>query len=169
MKRLIVMRHATTAPAAAGGDIERPLTAAGHAEAEQIGRWLAGEGYVPDTAVCSTARRVRETWDGVEKGLGVSLPAQFENAMYLATSDDLRLLASEVEDRFACAMLLGHNPAVSHLAFDLTERADPEGRERLRAGFRPATVAVFELEGEAFAAVARGGARLVDLVAARDL
>ncbi len=169
MKRLIVMRHATTAPTAPGGDAERPLTAAGHVEAEQVGGWLAAHGYVPETAVCSTALRVRETWAGIEKGLGVSPPASFDRAIYMATSDDLRLAASEIDGRFDCAMLVGHNPAVSHLAFDLTERSDPEGRERLRAGFRPATVAVFETLDDSFADLSRTGARLVDFVSARDI
>jgi phosphohistidine phosphatase len=169
MKRLIVMRHATTVPSAPGGDAERSLTEAGHAEAERIGRWLAAHGHVPQAAVCSTARRVRETWAGVERGLGATPPADFDESVYLATSDELRQIASELDDGSACAMLVGHNPAVSHLAFELTERHDPAGRERLRAGFRPGTVAVLEVAADSFAALAGSGATLVDYVSARDV
>ncbi len=169
MKRLIVMRHATTAPTAPGGDIERALTAEGHAEAERIGAWLAEQGHVPDTALCSTARRVRETWAGVEKGLGVSPPARFARVVYAASARELRLEVSELEDRFATAMLVAHNPSVTQLTFDLTERVDAPGRERLRAGFRPATVAVLDVAGDAFADLADRGARLVDFVSAHEL
>jgi phosphohistidine phosphatase len=169
MKHLILMRHATTAPSSPAGDAERPLTAEGHAEAERVGRWLSDRGHTPDSVLCSTALRVRETWAGVEKGLGMSPPLRFDRALYLATAEDLMLEASELDDGAGTAMLIAHNPAVTHLAFALTERVDAAGRERLRAGFRPATVAVFEVAGDSFAELAQQGARLVDFVSARDI
>jgi len=169
MKRLIVMRHATTEPSSPGGDAERPLTAAGHAEAARVGRWLVSRGYSPDLALCSTARRVHETWVEVEKAFDSPPTARFDRALYMATAHDLLLEASEVGDDVSAVILVAHNPAVSHLAFELTEHADPDGRERLRRGFRPATTAVFEGVGDAFGDLPEMGARLVDFVAVDEL
>ena len=77
--------------------------------------------------------------------------------------------ASEIEPSPDCVILIGHNPSITHFAFDLTGRVDPEGRERLRAGFRPATAAVFRLRGEASSELEAKGATLLDLVEARAL
>lgn len=167
MKRLIVMRHATTFGSSPGGDIERALTPEGIEEAARVGRWLSASGHVPDLALCSTARRVRETWAEVARALAAPVPVRFDPALYAASAGELMLEASEVGEAPATVMLVGHNPAVSQLAFDLTRHADPEGRDRLRAGFRPATVAVFEVA--AFAELPAAGARLIEFVAARDL
>ena len=169
MKQLIVMRHATAEGLLGVSDFERPLTAQGHAEAERVGGWLVDHGWVPDLALCSEALRVRETWAGVVRGLGTAPPSRFDPTMYDASAAELLQIASEVEEGPGCVMLVAHNPSVSHLAFDLTERTDPEGRERLRAGFRPATAAVFELRGERYLDLPQTRARLIDFVEAQSL
>jgi len=169
MKRLVLMRHGTAEGPAAAGDFERPLTAAGRLEAERVGVWLRVQGYAPQLALCSSALRVRETWAAVARGLEVSPPVRWDRALYAAAASDLMQHASEVEAGPECVILVGHNPSISHLAFDLTARRDPAGRERLRAGFRPATAAVFETRGERFADLPEMGATLVDLVDAQSL
>ena len=169
MKRLILMRHATAEGLAAGGDFERPLTAGGRLEAERMGVWLRTHGHVPELALCSTALRVRETWAAATRGLEASPPVRWDRALYGAAAADLMQHASEVEAGPECVILVAHNPSISHFAFDLTDRRDPAGRERLRAGFRPATAAVFEIPGEAFADLPESGATLVELVDAQSL
>ena len=168
MKRLIVMRHATAAGLGAASDFERPLTAEGQREAERVGAWLGGRGYLPQLALCSTALRVRETWAAAVRGLGVSPRVRWDRAFYDADAGDLMQEASEIEDDADTVILIAHNPSVTHFAFSLASRGDPEGRERLRAGFRPATAAVFELRGEAFADLPEQGGVLVDFIDARD-
>jgi len=170
MKRLIVMRHATAAGGlTAPSDFDRPLTPEGHREAERVGAWLGERGYVPEFALCSTALRVRETWAAAARGLGVSPPVRWDRALYDADAADLMQEASEIEGNADTVILIAHNPSVTHFGFALASRGDPEGRERLRAGFRPATVAVFQLAGEVFADLPRHGGVLVDFVDARDV
>jgi phosphohistidine phosphatase len=169
MKRLIVMRHATAAGLTAPSDFERPLTSEGHREAERVGAWLGQRGYLPELALCSTALRVRETWAAASRGLGVSPPVRWDRVFYDADAADLMQEASEVGDDADTVILIAHNPSVTHFAFALASHDDPEGRERLRAGFRPATAAVFELRGEAFSDLPERRATLVDLVDAGDL
>lgn len=169
MKRLIVMRHATATSLVGGTDFERALTPEGHLEAERVGAWLAARQHLPRLALCSSATRVRETWAAVARGLGASPEVRWDRVLYEADAEDLMQEASETPDEAECVIVIGHNPSVTRFAFDLSSRCDPEGRERLRAGFRPATVAVFELPGEHFADLPSSGARLVDFVEADSI
>ena len=62
LHRLILMRHATTAPQRDGGDHARPLTSYGEAEAREMGAQLREwEGSWPPRVFSSSARRTRET------------------------------------------------------------------------------------------------------------
>ena len=68
-RRLILLRHAKSdwpdVP-----DQERPLAKRGRRDAPVVGRWLRGHGYLPDTVICSVARRTRQTWKLVAPELG---------------------------------------------------------------------------------------------------
>jgi phosphohistidine phosphatase len=59
-RRLILLRHAKSdwpdVP-----DRDRPLAKRGRRDAPKIGRWLREHGYLPDTVICSDARRTRQT------------------------------------------------------------------------------------------------------------
>lgn len=169
MKRLVAMRHATAGGLTAASDFERPLTAAGKLEAERVGVWLKEHDCVPQLALCSTALRVEQTWAAVQAGLGESPEVRFDRLLYEADAAALMQHASEVEEGPDCVIVIAHNPSVTHFAFDLTAHGDQAGRERLRAGFRPATAAVFDLRGEAYSELPEKGATLVDFVEAGGL
>ena len=63
MQRLILMRHAKTEPWTEGiDDHARALTPVGHEAAAAMASALKAEGWVPEKAIISTARRTRETW-----------------------------------------------------------------------------------------------------------
>jgi phosphohistidine phosphatase len=65
-RTLILIRHAKSDwehPAL--DDHDRPLNARGQRSAPRIGAWLAAQGLAPDAVLCSTARRTRETWQGI--------------------------------------------------------------------------------------------------------
>ncbi|WP_230211275.1 SixA phosphatase family protein [Streptomyces kaniharaensis] len=62
-RTLIVLRHAKSAWPPDVPDWERPLGPRGRRDAPEAGRWLRRRGLVPDTVVCSPARRARETWE----------------------------------------------------------------------------------------------------------
>lgn len=46
-------------------DHDRPLNPRGHPSAPRIGKWLSAQGVIPDTVLCSSALRTRETWNGI--------------------------------------------------------------------------------------------------------
>lgn len=150
------MRHAT-AGSGGGGDHERTLTARGRDEGKRVGLSLRAHGPIPERILCSSAIRCRETWQAVCSGLGASPSIDFDDDLYNASSTALlRCLTAVADD--GNVLLLAHNPGVSLLALELA-RGDDEGTAILRAGFGPATIACFEIEGP-WSGISAGSTRL---------
>jgi phosphohistidine phosphatase len=65
-RTLILIRHTKSDWDDSGlDDHDRPLNDRGRLSAPRIGAWLAEQGFEPDAVLCSTARRTRETWEGI--------------------------------------------------------------------------------------------------------
>src|ERR1700750_3203288 len=122
-RRLILLRHATSDwPELAHRD--RPLAKRGRRDAPKIGRWLREHGYLPDTVICSDARRTRQTWDRVARELGGSPSVTFEPRAYAASATTLLYLVMELPATSRTALLVGHKPGVSALAHKLSPPPD---------------------------------------------
>ena len=126
-----------------------------------MGYWLGSHGYTPDTVVCSTANRARETWDLALAGLAKAVPdatppVEYEPRVYEATVLGLLMLVREFPESSRTALIVGHNPGIAELAVGLT---DPPPYPP--AGFPTAAVAVLGLPG-AWADAAPAHARLLD-------
>ncbi|KAF1700790.1 SixA phosphatase family protein [Pseudoxanthomonas suwonensis] len=139
MRELILLRHAHAEPGAPGqADMDRPLSPHGLAEAEAAGRWLAGNGLLPDRVLCSPARRTRETLEAVLAITGYA-EQRLEEAIYEATPGTLIGLLEEQRD-VERLMLVGHNPGLERLVALLGS-----GRSDDYRGMPPAAVAVLTL------------------------
>ena len=162
--RLLLLRHAE-AQAAPGPDYERPLTAAGHRAAAELGAQLRARGIRPDRVLCSPALRTRQTW----QALALNCEAlRLEAALYGAGAAGLRAHCAALEAYVGCALLIGHNPGISALAAQLAEAAPPAHiRQRLARGLRPCALAEFAIAADwaalAPAPGAPGGAALLAL------
>jgi len=158
-RRLILLRHAKSdwpdVP-----DHDRPLAKRARKDAPAIGRWLRGHGYVPDTVICSTARRTRQTWKLVAPELDSSPEVRFEPRAYVASALTLLYLCRELPGRCRAALLIAHNPGLEDLVNSLGEGAALRS-PGLR--FPTAAVAVFEFTGD-WSALAPGQAKLLDHV-----
>ena len=121
MKRLTLMRHGHAEwkdPEIA--DFERTLTRRGASEAEVMARRLAELGLVPTFLMTSTARRAQQTAEIVARELGVpSRRQRSEEALYLATAQDVLQLLKATGPRIPHLMIIGHNPGLSELAREL--------------------------------------------------
>ena len=85
--RLMLLRHAKAEKAEPGErDHERALNDRGHKDAARIGAYLAKHALVPDAVLVSTARRTRETWDGVAQALSGKPAVRFEERLYNGTA-----------------------------------------------------------------------------------
>ncbi|MFY0595552.1 MAG: histidine phosphatase family protein [Cognatishimia sp.] len=109
-KRLILMRHAKSSWDHVGPDHDRPLNARGFKSAPAVGQWLRFSGFLPDAILSSSAKRTRETYEG----LGFEGPKRFERSLYLADPetmlDELKKESAEV------ILMLGHNPGIAAFA-----------------------------------------------------
>ena len=144
--RLIILRHATAEEGGGVPDADRRLTQAGIAEAERVGHRLMELGFQPERAICSPAMRCRETWEAVASGLHRVPPVDYEEALYNAPVHRLRqVIAGAAQVRIL--LLLAHQPGVGRLAFELGGGNETQAAI-LRAGFSPATMAVFEIDGD---------------------
>lgn len=143
MRELILLRHAHAEPAAAGqADLDRPLSAEGHAEAEAAGAWLRDNGLIPDLALCSSARRARETLEVVLAATGY-VEQRLEDSIYDATPGALAALADS-HRQVGRVLLVGHNPGLEQLAALMHSGQSGDYR-----GMPPGGIAVLALPGDA--------------------
>jgi phosphohistidine phosphatase len=159
-RRLLLIRHAKAGEAAT--DIERPLTGRGERQAAAIGTWLTDAGLVPDRAFVSPARRAAQTWELAAAQLG-ERPAQVvEPRIYDNTVEALLAVLADTPDDVSTLAVVGHNPSIGQLAYDLEDgEGSATARRDLEAGFPTGTVAVFTLTLP-FGDVAPGTATLTD-------
>jgi phosphohistidine phosphatase len=150
--RLLVLRHGKARDAPPGGDdVERPLSASGRAAAATLGpvvRQLA-----PELVLCSVAVRTRQTLDALDLE---DVDVAYEPGLYGAEVEQILDHVREVDDDVATVLLVGHNPGVHQLVLELT------AGERVPQ-FRPATLAVLDVDAARWWEVGPGSGTLVSL------
>ncbi|MDQ3494538.1 MAG: histidine phosphatase family protein [Pseudomonadota bacterium] len=143
MRELILLRHAHAEPAQAGqADPDRPLSAAGHAEAGAAGRWLAHKRLLPDRALCSPARRARETLEAALAAIG-DVEQRLDEGIYEASAGTLAALVDQHRE-VGRLLLVGHNPGLERLAALMHSGQSGDYR-----GMPPGGIAVLRLPAEA--------------------
>jgi phosphohistidine phosphatase len=165
-RRLLLVRHAEAGDAPV--DADRPLTGRGERQAAAMGSWLVESGLVPDAAVVSPALRAAQTWARAAAQLGAAPEPVVEPRIYVNTVEAVLAVVREADDDEQILAVVGHNPSVGQLAYDLDDgEGDPEARQALEQGFPTAAVAVFTL-ATPFGEIAARTATLTDLRAFRD-
>lgn len=169
MKHLILMRHATAGQA--DSDHERPLVPQGRREASRMGAALValGAAFEPGSVLCSTALRVRETWDGLRPWLPEAREAKFDETLYLAGPGQMLAALQSLPNDVDAALLIGHEPGLSQLTSRLAGRARSDVETRARGGLAPATLAALRFDLDDWAQLASTGGELVDFRGPRDL
>jgi phosphohistidine phosphatase len=120
MKQLFLVRHAKSSwddPELP--DHDRPLAPRGRRAARLLAEHLGREGITPSLVLCSTARRTRETLEGIAPALGEGTRVQIEDELYAASGQRLLERLRVVEDGAGSVLLIGHNPGVEQLALSL--------------------------------------------------
>jgi phosphohistidine phosphatase len=146
-KRLFVLRHAKSSWDDPGqDDHERPLAPRGRRAVEAIAAHLSAAGIEPDVVLCSSARRTRETLEGVAVG-GEHV---IEPALYSATTEEVMDRLRQLPDDVSSAMLIGHNPAAQMLVLRLTNHdgdggEDPE-RDAVKSKFPTGALAALAFD-----------------------
>lgn len=119
-KFLILMRHAKSSWADEGmDDFSRPLNGRGQRTAPTIAKWIAEQGFIPDTVLCSTAVRTQQT-------LGILTEVWNEHGehhydrkdcseLYLASTNTILECLSKrcnTDPPPHKVMVIGHNPGL---------------------------------------------------------
>jgi phosphohistidine phosphatase len=141
MPTLVLLRHAHTEPQSTD-DHGRRLTERGRNDAAEVRRWLQAQGIRPHRVVVSTAARARETWELASVG---DVEPEHDARVYEASVAGLRHVVAETPADVGTLVLVGHNPSVERLAWELDD--GPAARERTDRGLRTSGIAVFELDG----------------------
>jgi phosphohistidine phosphatase len=145
-RSLVLLRHAKASSPAGTADEERPLSDRGQLDARAAGAWLAG-GHVPDLVLCSPSRRTRQTWQAVAASLRArqvtaAAEVRYEPRLYGGDADDILEAVREVDDDQRVVLVIGHNPTLSQLAYEL----DPGGGLD-SDGLRTCGLSVHEVSG----------------------
>jgi phosphohistidine phosphatase len=169
MKHVWVLRHAKAAPGEPGGDDRsRPLTARGHRQGAALRARLpelaASERPLPTLVLCSTARRARQTAEEVLDGLGPGTRIELEPLLYTADAGAVVERLRLVPDEVVSVMVVGHNPTLHELCFDLVAAEDEVSRRRLDDGFPTAALAVVGIDAPVWAELVAGAGHLEELV-----
>lgn len=161
-RRLYLLRHAKSSwkePELA--DHDRPLAGRGRRAAKAIARHLREREIVPELVLCSTAKRARETLEGIEPALGRGA-IRVEDGLYGAAPADLLARLHEIAPRVASVMVIGHNPGLEELVHLLA-------RDGFEEKFPTGALATLAFSGPGWAALDRDTAELVGFVRPRDL
>jgi len=159
-RRVAVMRHGK-AEQAGRTDFEREIAERGRVDSADTGSWLADQGFVPDLALVSAARRTVGTWESVAAGGGFDVEPRLSQVLYGAGPETCLDLVRELPSDATSVILVGHNPTMAYLASLLDDgEGDPAVSAEMMSGYPTSAVALFEYDGE-WADLAEAGVRLV--------
>lgn len=118
-RHLLLLRHAEALPAPADGrDQDRPLSAHGQGQAEQVAHKLLELGLEVDLILCSSARRTRDTAARIHHRYPDARCERLDR-LYNADPKTLRAVLAEHGGGARCVLLVAHNPGISQLADQL--------------------------------------------------
>lgn len=164
--RLILVRHAKSSwddPAL--DDHARPLNGRGRRSATAIGKWLAGEGYLPERALSSDSARTRETWARIAAELPDPPQPEWLRRLYHATPK-IMLEVLRNAGTASPVLLLGHNPGMAAAAQAFATAAPDHPKF---ARYPTAATTVYDVELENWSAMAWGTGTVRDFVVPREL
>ena len=171
MKILGLFRHAKSDwqdPRAR--DFDRPLNERGRRGAAIMGKHVRDHGVRWERMLSSPAIRCAETIEIACQAAGQPVAVQWDRRIYLASSVTLADLLREQSGDPASILMVGHNPGLEDLIFDLVpDDGSSPLRDVVEEKFPTASFAVLELDIESWADLKDRCGRLVHLTRPRDL
>ena len=171
MKLLGLFRHAKSDwqdPRAR--DFDRPLNARGRKGAEVMGHHIREHGVRWDLVLASPAIRCAETIEIASQAAAAPIAINWDRRIYLASSATLADLLREQEGDPKAILMVGHNPGLEDLIFDLVpDDGTSPLRDVVEVKFPTAAYAVLELDIERWSDLKDRCGKLVHLTRPRDL
>lgn len=171
MKTLGLFRHAKSDwqdPRAR--DFDRPLNDRGRRGAAIMGRHVHDHGIKWARMVASPAIRCAQTIELAAQASGQPVAANWDRRIYLASGVTLADLLREQDGDPKAILMVGHNPGLEDLIFDLVpDDGTSPLRDVVEEKFPTASFAVLELDIDKWSDLKERCARLVHLTRPRDL
>jgi len=177
MKTLGIFRHAKSDwNDARLRDFDRPLNKRGRIGAGVMGKHIRDYGREHAVGwkcvLASPAVRVTQTIELAAEAAGETPPITWDRRIYLANSATLMDVLREQDEHGAphSIMLVGHNPGLEDLIFDLVpDDGSSPLRDVVEDKLPTAAYAVLRLDIDTWSALHENCARLVHLIRPRDL
>ncbi len=126
MKTLLILRHAKSSwNDEELDDHERPLNDRGKRDAPRVGELLREKNLVPDLVLCSTAVRARKTLARLIKTCKYEGETALQGQLYLAPPSAYLASLKNVIDDAQRVLVVGHNPGLEQLLFQLAGVEEP--------------------------------------------
>ena len=146
MKTLYLLRHAKSDWSQPGQeDHDRPLAPRGERAALLMGRYIAQNRTLPDTILCSSATRARQTLDLAASQWPETPPVEVDKALYLAGAAGLKARLAKLPDAIDSVLLVGHNPDMQVLTQNLAKEGPRELIDAAVSKFPTAALAAISL------------------------
>lgn len=171
MKKLTLLRHAKSSwDDAVSRDFDRPLNKKGKRAARSIGLFIKRNELMIDLVLASPAVRVVETLEHVEETCAGSYEPEWERKIYLASSVTLMEVLRCVESDAAHILMVGHNPGLEDLVFDLVpDDGSSTARNMVEEKYPTAALAEMTLAIDSWAEITESCASLDRFTRPRDL
>ena len=117
MKRLILVRHAKSnwnQPLVS--DHDRIINDSGKSDAKLIGQYLYQTHYTISHIISSIAIRTLQTAKIISKEIKFEDSIETQSLIYNSAAEKILNLIHNINNKFECVMLLGHNPTITELA-----------------------------------------------------
>lgn len=168
MHHLTLLRHAKTErDSESGEDYDRRLDERGRLDSALLGAWLAAR-QVPNLALVSSAVRARETWEILAPHLPVCR-VEFQDALYLASPMDIFKAIRRAPDSVTSLLVLGHNPGLHELAWNLIGEAPAPERDMLAQNLPTCGTVIFDCAISAWSKLALQANTLQEFMTPKQL
>lgn len=125
-----------------------------------LGLYIGEKKLYPDSILCSSAQRTRETLGLLLPWLRGEAAIRIERGLYLASAEDLLMRVRRVEDEASCLLLVGHNPGLEELARMLAGTGDVFATSAMQEKFPTASLAVLDFDAPRWADAVPGKGEL---------
>jgi len=167
MRRVFLLRHAKSSWVDSGlADHDRPLAPRGRRATKLLREHLRHESVAPAVVLCSSARRARETLEGIAPALAEEVPFRIERELYASSAQQLLERLRTLDDEAESVMLIGHNPGLERLALSLSGSGEPLAA--MRRKYPTGALATLEFAGS-WSELAAGSAELTGFVTPKGL
>lgn len=160
MLRLLLLRHAEAIAHSASGDLERPLTAMGRADAQRMGAYFRKSGLAPDFVLVSPAQRARETFEMIEHELMQKPACATDSSLHAASVSTLQAVLARASREAQTLMIVGHNPGLAQFANMLVGDGASHDLAQMRNHFPAPCLAVIDFPQDDWSAAHAGGGHL---------